>query len=357
MDEAMTHDCRNPLHCIIPPYVLKHLAEEHSNPDIRHQAIAAIESSTEDRTTRTSLTFGPMAVARTSPTTQKYRLVYDVRNGGRGSLPGKLVRKEGDGSHGDPAIDEAYDHSGNAYDFYQTVFKRNSLDGKGMSLISSVHYHTNYSNAFWNGEQMVYGDGDGHIFTRFTKSLDVVGHELTHGVQHYESSLDYKNESGALNEHFADVMGTLIRQYHGRITADQDHWRIGSDILGPKVQAKCIRIMTGAKAYQNDPDLGTDPQPKHINNQYTGSDDDGGVHTNSGIPNHAFYLVATALGGYAWERAGLIWYKTLRNLNRYSNFQEAADMTYQVAGAEFGAGSNEQQAVQEAWKKVGITVP
>jgi Zn-dependent metalloprotease len=169
----------------------------------------------------------------------------------------------------------------------------------------------------------------------------VVAHELTHGVIQNESNLDYQDESGALNEHFADVMCVLVDQWRKRQTVDQADWYIGGGILGPQVKVKGVRTMTAAQAFQNDPYLGTDPQPKHMNDKYKGPDDFGGVHINSGIPNHAFYLVATALGGYAWEKAGVIWYNTLRSLDRWSNFQGAAKMTYQVAGAKFGAGSNE----------------
>ena len=133
-------------------------------------------------------------------------------------------------------------------------------------------------------------------------------------------------------------------------------WLNGDEIMGPEVTAKCIRTFRAEKAFENDPFLGTDPQPKHIRDKYTGSDDNGGVHINSGIPNHAFYRVAKEIGGYAWEKTGKIWYQTLQNLNTRSNFQEAANMTYTVAGSMFGTGSLEQQAVQNGWDAVGISV-
>jgi Zn-dependent metalloprotease len=211
-----------------------------------------------------------------------------------------------------------------------------------------------YSNAFWNGEQMAYGDGDGDVFLRFTKSLDVVGHELTHGVISHTSNLEYVNESGALNEHFADVFGTLVKQWKRKHTTTKADWMIGPDIMGPGTTARCLRTFKAELAYEDDPLLGTDPQPKHIKDKYTGGADSGGVHINSGIPNHAFFLVANSLGGRAWERAGRIWYKTLVALNTTSDFAQMADMTMQSAVGLFGAGSVEARAVAKAWKAVGL---
>ena len=350
------HTCHNPIHCFLPPYVLEHLAES-DEPEIRRLAIEAIAAAAEARAVRATLATMPMMAAIPSPGATKHRLIYDMQNRRfQFFLPGTLIRSEGEPPVSDEAVNEAYDYSGVVYDFYEAIFGRNSLDNRGMSLISSVHFGRRYNNAFWNGEQMAYGDGDSRIFVRFTKALDVVGHELTHGVITHESNLVYRDEPGALNEHFADVMGALVEQWYLKQTADEADWLIGEDIMGPEVSAKCLRTFKGEKAYENDSLLGTDPQPKHIRDKYTGSEDYGGVHINSGIPNHAFYQVANELGGYVWEKAGRIWYQTLRNLNQFSQFQDAARMTYQVAGADYGLGSLEQQAVKKGWDAVGITV-
>ncbi len=349
------HTCHNPIHCYLPPYILDRLAES-DDPQMRQLAREAIAAAAEARTLRTTLATMPAMSAIPSPAAGKHRLVYDMRNNPiQFFLPGTLVRSEGEPPGTDDAVNEAYDHSGIVYDFYNQVFGRNSLDDEGMSLRSSVHFGRRYNNAFWNGEQMAYGDGDGRIFIRFTKALDVVGHELTHGVITHESNLVYQNEPGALNEHFADVMGALVEHWKLKQTAEEADWLIGNNIMGSETSAKCLRIFTAEKAYENDPLLGTDPQPKHIRDKYTGFEDNGGVHINSGIPNHAFYRVALELGGYAWEKAGRIWYQTLRNLNRRSDFQEAAKMTYTVAGSMYDNGSLEQQAVKTGWDAVGIT--
>lgn len=350
------HICHNPLHCFLPPYVLDRLIDS-DDPEIRSLALDAIKQAAAARTMRTTLSTMPIMAAVPSPAGTKHRLVYDMEQRNLMQLlPGKLVRSEGNSPVTDEAVNEAYDYSGITYDFYQEILGRNSLDDRGMSLISSVHFGSRYNNAFWNGGQMTYGDGDGAIFIRFTKGLDVVAHELTHGVVEHTSNLEYLNESGALNEHFADAMSALIKQWHLGQEANQADWLMGDTIIGPKVTAKGLRTFKAEKAYENDPLLGTDRQPKHMKDKYTGFEDNGGVHINSGIPNHAFYLAATELGGYAWEKVGPIWYKTLRNLNRTSPFQEAAQMTYQVAGADYGSGSLEQQAIKKAWDAVGITV-
>lgn len=345
--------CPNPIHCILPPYVLDHLAES-SDPKIRKLAVEAIARSATLRATRVVLARNPSLTAFSSPTSRKNRLVYDCKGLGSTFLPGKLVREEGDPKSKDQAVNEAYDHSGTTYEFFNKVLSRNSLDDRGMTLISSVHVGRRYNNAFWNGEQMAYGDGDGQIFIRFTKSLDVVGHELTHGVISHTADLEYRDEPGALNEHFADVFGSLVKQWNKKQTAAKADWLIGPDIMGPGTTATSLRTFKAELAYENDPLLGTDPQPKRLADKYVGSSDSGGVHINSGIPNHAFYLVARALGGVAWERAGQIWYKTLRALHQTSDFAEMVAMSAQSAGALYGAGSAEEKAVAKAWKDVGF---
>lgn len=345
--------CPNPIHCILPPYLLDKLADS-TDPKVRDLAIEAIARSATLRAERTTLARMPMMAAIPSATGKKDRLVYDMKNQGSSFLPGKLVRREGDAKSKDPAVNEAYDYSGATYDFYKTLFNRNSLDDRGMSLVSSVHLGRNYNNAFWNGEQMAYGDGDGVVFIRFTKSLDVVGHELTHGVVSNTCNLDYLNESGALNEHFADVFGSLVKQWKKKQTVAKADWLIGPDIMGPGTKAKALRTFRDEPAYVDDPYLGTDPQPKHLENKYTGTSDSGGVHINSGIPNHAFFLVATAIGGKAWEKAGAIWYRTMLALNHTSDFAQMVAMSTQNAAALYGHGSKEEKAVIKAWQDVGF---
>jgi Zn-dependent metalloprotease len=232
--------CRNPLYCFIPPHVIDALTES-QDADIRRIAIQTKEVGGEARAVRTTLATMPMMATVPSPAGTKHRLVYDMQMR-RSPLPGRLVRTEGQGSVGDAAADEAYDHAGLTYDFYQAIFNRNFLDNNGMTLISSVHFDRNINNAFWNGEQMFYGDGDGRIFQRFTRALDVVAHELTHGVIIHECNLVYQDQPGALNEHFADVMSALVRQWHLNQTVNQADW-----LLGPGHH--CARDWDQVRAY------------------------------------------------------------------------------------------------------------
>lgn len=339
---------------IIPPHVLDHMCES-GDAKVRQLAVDAIANSSAARAVRATLALMPGWAALPSPRRRRHRLVYDAKHKGFDDLPGVLIREERDPRSHDRAVDEAYSYAGSTYNFYRRNFGRNSLDDQGMSLVSSVHLGRKLNNAFWTGEQMAYGDGDGQIFTRFTKSVDVVGHELTHGVISHTCNLIYRNESGALNEHLADVFGTLVRQWRKRRSVRGADWLIGSEIMGPATTAKALRTFKAEKAYENDPVLGTDPQPKHLRDKYTGFGDNGGVHINSGIPNHAFYLVAMELGGRAWERAGKIWYKTMLKLTNTSQFKDMVETTTETAATLcHGIGSKEYKAVVKAWKAVGF---
>jgi len=351
---------RHPIQCIIPPYMLEQLARS-ADPRVREQAIAGLTRSAAVRAVRAFAQNVPGMMAVWSPTAAKNRLVYDARR--KDQLPGKLVRSEGERKSADVAVNEAYDFSGDTYDFFHDIFGRNSLDDSGMTLIASVHVgeatgsgkYGPMDNAFWDGAQMAYGDGDGQIFQRFTRSLDVVAHELTHGIQSYTSNLMYRGQSGALNEHFSDVFGVLVRQWRQGTTADKSSWLVGAEVLVAAPTRRAIRDMENpGTAYADDPELGTDPQPAHMKHLYTGGSDNGGVHLNSGIPNRAFALAAKALGGKAWETAGRIWFDALLQLSRTSQFKEIAAITVQIAGDTDRFGKDAKKAVKDAWKRVGV---
>lgn len=292
---------------------------------------------------------------------EKARYVYSSEFGTE--LPGKLERSEGGAPSGDVAVNEAYDGAGFTFDLFKDQYGRNSIDGEGMHLVSSVHYQQGYDNAFWNGEQMVYGDGDEdlpldeRLFNRFTVAVDVIGHELTHGVTQFEAQLAYYGQSGALNESFSDVFGSLVKQKKLNQTADEADWLIGEGLFTSNVAGKAIRSMKEPGSAYDDPVLGKDPQPGHMKRYVKTTADNGGVHINSGIPNRAFYLASVGIGGYAWEKAGKIWYMTLRDkLKPDSDFKDAARMTYAVAGKLYGKNSAEQKAVKNGWKGVGISI-
>jgi Zn-dependent metalloprotease len=220
-----------------------------------------------------------------------------------------------------------------------------------------VHYEKDYDNAFWNGERMVFGDGDGEVFGRFTISVDVIGHELTHGVTQYTAGLVYKDQSGALNESISDVFGSLVLQYARKQTAAKASWLIGEGLFTKRIHGVALRSMKAPGTAYDDPALGKDPQPGTMSGYVDTTDDDGGVHTNSGIPNHAFYLIATKIGGHAWEKAGRIWYDTLlAGMKPTTDFAGFAALTLAAAIKRYGEDSAEADAVRAGWSEVGVTI-
>jgi Zn-dependent metalloprotease len=348
---------RHSIFCLVPPHVLDSIARNGSS----HQRNAALKTMSTDNTFRAlriSAAAQPLAGQRRRGTLavegQKQRTIYTARN--EEVLPGTVIRPEGVPATGDAAADEAYDGLGHTFDFFWEVYARNSIDDEGMPLDATVHYGRDYDNAFWNGERMVFGDGDGQLFNRFTVALDVIGHELAHGVTEDEAQLRYFLQSGALNESMSDVFGSLIKQKALGQKADEADWLIGAGLLAAGVQGKALRSMSEPGSAYDDPVLGKDPQPGHMNDYVRTNADNGGVHINSSIPNRAFYLAATALGGYAWEKAGRIWYETLRDarVRPSSGFKRFASLTVDVAGRLYGSRSSEKRAVAEAWAEVGV---
>jgi hypothetical protein len=343
----------------LPPYVLQQIAMNGAQGQ-RRAALTTLLLDDSRRTLR-AVTSGQRraaapfgrpfgAVAGEGPV----RTIFDAQS--TQQLPGTVVRTEGQDSTGDAATDEAYDGLGATYDLYSDVFERDSIDDQGLPLLATVHYDEDYDNAFWDGTQMVFGDGDGELFNRFTISLDVIGHELAHGVTEKESGLAYIRQSGALNESMSDVFGSLVKQYATSTTAGDADWLIGAELFTDQVQGVALRSMKAPGTAYDDPVLGKDPQPAHMSDYVVTSSDNGGVHINSGIPNHAFYLVATELDGFAWERAGRIWYETLRSPRMISwlGFRGFASLTSLKAAQLYGPGSPEARAVRQAWAAVGL---
>jgi len=292
----------------------------------------------------------------TSSMGKKRRNVYDAGN--RRVLPGRLVRSEKTNRSADAEAGEAYDGAGATYDFWSSLFGRNSIDGNGLRIDSTVHYGVRFANAMWNGKQIIYGDGDGRFFGRFTSALDVIAHELTHGVTQHSAGLVYNGQSGALNEHVSDAFGIMVKQFTLGQSASESNWRLGEGLLLPGVNGRAIRSMAAPGTAYDDPILGQDPQPAHMSNYVNGIADNGGIHINSGIPNHAFYLAAVAIGGNTWSVLGKIWYEVLtKRLKAQDDFQRFANLTTQVAGEFFGFGGMVQLTVGAAWTAVGLPTP
>ena len=234
--------------------------------------------------------------------------------------------------------------------FYSQVFGRNSVDGAGMTLISSIHYGVDYNNAFWNGSQMTYGDGDGSIFIDFSRGNDVIGHELTHGVTQHSLGLNYTNEAGGLNESLSDCFGSMFRQWEAKQTVDKAYWLIGKDIMGPAAAKKgytCLRDMANPAAKHC-----LSPQPTKFSQYKAGMD----PHISSGIPNLAFCTIAKAVGGHSWEKVGQIWYKSLTGFgpSPAMKMKAFADRTRAVAAQLYPGNTAVANAVNAGWKKVGL---
>jgi Thermolysin metallopeptidase, alpha-helical domain/Thermolysin metallopeptidase, catalytic domain/TIR domain len=284
------------------------------------------------------------------------RVIYDAKN--VESLPGEVARGEGDPPAGDAAVDETYDALGVTYDFFWNVFGRDSIDGKGMPLEATVHYGRDYGNAFWTGKQVILGDGDGKLFNRFSAAPDVIAKEFAMGLVQSETQLVYWEQSGAILQSFALALASLVKQYALGQKASEADWLIGEKLLGPKVNGKALYSLAAPGTAYDDPGLGKDEQPRHMRDYVKKEADNGGVHINSGILNYAFYLVATELGGYSWEKAGRIWYDTLTDgrLKPDAQFSDLARLTFDNARRLYGIKSDEAQAVKRGWETVGIKV-
>ena len=344
-----------PVFCgIVPPHILEHLAAHAEDDAVREAAERSLALDAVNRVHRAAAPPAREGVVRERLLDTAERTVCDDHHTQR--LPGRVVRTEGAAPVPDQTVDRAYDGLGATFDFYLAAYGRHSVDGRGLPLDATVHYGKKYDNAFWNGSRMIFGDGDGTLFNDFTVSVDVIGHELTHGVTQYSANLDYAGQSGALNESVSDVFGSLVKQYALGQTADRADWLIGAGLLAPGVNGVALRSMKAPGTAYDDPDLGTDPQPATMAGYVEGTTDNGGVHLNSGIPNHAFYLAASAIGGHAWERAGQIWYDVLTGgrLAAAADFAAFAAATVAAAKARYGAGT-EAAAVRDAWGQVGVT--
>ncbi|OON37562.1 peptidase M4 family protein [Izhakiella australiensis] len=332
---------------VVPPYILNKIISNGAS----HQQNCARQTLTHIQ----SLMAAPQSKPRASQSAKAgsaVREIYDAYHSQ--NLPGELVRSDTQQGSDDVAVKEAWEYLGVTYDFYWQAYQRNSLDNRGLSLLGSVHYGQDYQNAFWNGQQMVFGDGDGEIFNRFTIAIDVVAHELTHGVTESEAGLTYSGQSGALNESVSDVFGSLVKQFHLQQTADQADWLIGEHLLAKGIKGKGLRSMSHPGSAYDDPLLGKDPQPDAMTGYIETRDDNGGVHLNSGIANRAFYLAASAIGGFAWEKAGYAWYDTICDsaLPQDADFKTFARLTVNHAKKRFD--DKTASAIEAAWQEVGV---
>jgi len=349
-----THDHSSCTCFIIPPSVFDRLANDRELSADQRRAFADMgEFEKEWRKVRTArvrqlraaraLLPSAVDVARVGPPSAS---LYDCHHGT--VLPGAQVPNPGTSS--DLTAKRAYLQSLAVAKFYKAAFGRDSIDGHNMSLVSSIHYSVKYNNAFWNGSQMTYGDGDGNIFVDFTKAGDVIGHELTHGVTQYTLSLNYANQPGGLNESLSDVFGSMFRQWQAKQAVTKADWLIGKEIMGPGAKARgftCLRDLANPAAAHC-----LSPQPTKFSQYHDGMD----PHESSGIPNFAFYKAAMAIGGKSWEKAGKIWYRALTGSGSKPGLKMGAfaNLTRAAAVALFPKDAAVIGAVDKAWTAVGL---
>lgn len=331
---------------MISTSVLRGLADEPSLPGLTRDAL--LRTAVRDEAWRSlaaalRLTLRePATVLAEAPA----NLLFDC--GGTDSLPGRPIGHPKNSP--DPAIVRAYNTVAALVDFYRICFGRNSVDGAGKTLISSVHFDRGYCNASWTSGQMVYGDGDGYLFRDFTSSNDFIGHELTHGVTEYSANLEYENEPGALNESVSDVFGSMFRQWQALQKVGEADWQIGRDLLARPANDlgwRCIRDLSNPADAQS-----MTKQPMRYSDYIKG----GEPHDNSGIPNYAFFRAATGVGGYSWESVGLVWYKALTSKDVSSNigFSDFALLTVRAAKILFPNTDLVRDKIEEAWKIVEV---
>jgi len=343
----------------IPPYLLERLVASDAHPDAissGHRTLAVDQEFRQARMSRAIHGPAPAEVAASGAGGPAW--IVDTAKG-QAALPGTEVREAGESPSGDAAVDEAAVSVSATLALYDEVLHRASYDGQGAEVVTTVHYGQNYDNAFWNGTQLVFGDGDGRVFGRFTKPIDVGAHEFTHAVTQYTANFAYADQSGALNESVSDCFACCVKQRALGQTADQADWLIGEGIFLPSVNGKALRSMSDPGTAYDDPVLGKDPQVGSMADYVHTSSDNGGVHINSGIPNHAFYLAAVGIGGKSWEGAGLVWYDVLTGgaLSANADFSTFAGLTVTAAKARFGDGSDQAVAVLRAWDQVKVALP
>lgn len=332
----------------IPPYMLRRLTLAGATP--QHDTLGLDERLRRRRQSPPPTLSPPSAAAAET------RVVHDAHS--TEELPGPIARQAGDPVSGDSAVDEAWDYSALVWDLFADEFGRRSVDGNATPITVTVHYGQHYDNAFWDGQQLVFGDGDGVVFDRFTKPLDVLAHEFTHGVTQFSAALAYQGQSGALNESVSDVFASLTKQRHLGQSVDQADWLIGAGLFLPGVQARALRSMTEPGTAYDDPQLGRDPQVASMADYVDSDEDSGGVHVNSGIPNRAFALAALALGSYSWQRAGQIWYHALTGgeVAARIDFAGFAQATVGAAARLYPEDTGVADHVRSAWTTVGVPV-
>lgn len=337
---------------ICPDFVWEQMIKE-GNEEQKNIAIKNLELSNRFRAVR-ELTRGlPRPIFALSAENAKNRTIYTMNNSEEESdLPGDAIMHEGDdeGGHDEDTI-KCYRNADIVYSFFEDNFGRISIDDNGYPLNLSVHFGSNFGNAFWAPWSLswAFGEGADGLFKagRMTDA-SVVFHEYQHGVTQYTSQFRYRDEAGGLNESMSDVFSAICEQKMNNQGFEQASWLIGDGIMEDDV-GKALRSMEDpgnkSKSFK------WDKQIQHYDNFNPSMN----PHVCSGIPNKAFYLACKEIGGFSWEKPGKIWYQALTSGARpFCTFKEFGDLTLTWAKTLYG--TNEARALENAWSQVGITV-
>jgi Zn-dependent metalloprotease len=347
----------------VPPHVLANIArvraQEGLEPSAAQRSAFVSEQHRRlrrnlapDGMVRSAELSGPEAVAEglTAPQPGTAgRLIYDDLHQWTEDV--QFIRGEGDSAVSSENANHAYDYLGMVREFYKEKLGRNSIDNAGLNLYANVNYGTDFDNAFWDGAQMVFGNGDNHVFKDLTGDLDVPGHELTHGVTQYTAGLNYTpDQTGALNESFSDMIGSAIDAWANNRDADTHNWLIGEDIMADDLYGEALRNMAEPGTAYDNPIMGRDPQPRDMAGYFEPAD----PHLMSGIPNRWFYLICKGIG---MDAGALIMYQTLQNLWPTAVFHDAAVVA--TAQARILAGNKQvppeaAQVVRSAARRQGF---
>lgn len=362
----MCNSRRNHFNCILPPYILDKMNQSDNgvynrevSDQFRNKRQHLSEMSNEDR--RVFLNEGISDSNDAVAVIPKPKiLIYNADD--LPITPGELIWQEGEPAPNDEDAKNVLEGATQTWKLYYDIFKRNSIDAKGLAIKQIIHYREDprkpYLNAFWDGEQMVYGDGDKIFFDSFTKDIDIIGHELTHGVIEHSTNLAYRFESGALNESFADVFGMMVKQRALNESVKKSDWLIGKNILiGDEYALRSLK--SPGSGYKNHPKIGDDPQVAVMSDfiKLPLKEDNGGVHLNSGIPNFAFYVAAFNCGGNSWEKIGQIWYAAMTDkklIKKNAKFLDARKATLIKAELLFGKGSLAYKSVEKGWNAAEV---
>ncbi|KAA8571424.1 hypothetical protein EYC84_001427 [Monilinia fructicola] len=358
----MAHYCS-----ILPPHLLKHIIDSPlTSPPTLIAAQKTYDHVCRVQDNRVAKDYAQyhvrhgFAAEAKATTHQVYRKIYTSAKTNdlekillfEEGAPLPVVNKDHDARN-------VYDFFGKTYQFYNEVYKAEHTS-HSLFIFDDAPGPPGFDNAFFDGKEMAFGDGDGDVFGTFTKNVDVIGHELTHGVTQWTADLVYEYQSGALNESMSDVFGSMIKQYFPKTLAEDADWLIGEGIFLPSVKnARALRSMRAPGTAYNNPKIGKDPQPATMDDyqDLPLSRDRGGVHINSGIPNYAFYLASTSLGGYSWDKAGRVWYaaltdRSLKSVDSGAAFKAFANLTIKHAGILFDEDT--QATVRQAWIDVKV---